>query len=94
MPLNNILEVELFDIWRIDFMGPFLPSFNNVYILVVVNYVSTWIEETATPTKDSKVMMNVLCRNTFTHFGTPRAIISDEGNHLCNKQLAQPMTSK
>ena len=24
LPLKNILEVELFDVWGIDFMGPFL----------------------------------------------------------------------
>jgi hypothetical protein len=24
MPLNPIIEVEVFDIWGIDFMGPFL----------------------------------------------------------------------
>jgi len=29
MPLNNILEVELFDVWGIDFMGPFPPSYTN-----------------------------------------------------------------
>jgi len=23
MPLNAILEVEIFDVWGIDFMGPF-----------------------------------------------------------------------
>ncbi|KAI3445417.1 hypothetical protein Pfo_002082 [Paulownia fortunei] len=40
MPLSNILEVELFDVWGIDFMGPFPPSFNNLYILVAVDYVS------------------------------------------------------
>ena len=32
MPLNNILEVELFDVWGIDFMGPFISSQNNKYI--------------------------------------------------------------
>ncbi|CAA7040003.1 unnamed protein product [Microthlaspi erraticum] len=26
MPLNPILEVEIFDVWGIDFMGPFKPS--------------------------------------------------------------------
>ena len=26
-PLNIIIEVEIFDVWGIDFMGPFLPSF-------------------------------------------------------------------
>ena len=29
MPLNSILEVELFDVWGIDFMGPFPSSFRN-----------------------------------------------------------------
>ncbi|PIN18677.1 DNA-directed DNA polymerase [Handroanthus impetiginosus] len=41
MPLNTILEVELFDVWGIDFMGPFFPSFGNMYILVAVDYVSS-----------------------------------------------------
>ncbi|XP_062114280.1 uncharacterized protein LOC133825338 [Humulus lupulus] len=40
MPLNSILEVELFDVWGIDFMGPFPQSFGNLYILVAVDYVS------------------------------------------------------
>ena len=33
MPLNPILEVEIFDCWGIDFMGLFPPSFGFVYIL-------------------------------------------------------------
>ena len=40
MPLNNILEVELFDVWGIDFMGPFSSSFSNQYILAAVDYFS------------------------------------------------------
>ncbi|MBC2863251.1 hypothetical protein H7U16_25930 [Klebsiella pneumoniae] len=35
MPLNPILVVEIFDVWGIDFMGPFPNSFGNLYILVV-----------------------------------------------------------
>ena len=26
-PLNNIMQVEIFDVWGIDFIGSFLPSF-------------------------------------------------------------------
>ena len=37
MPLTNILEMEVFDVWGIDFMGPFPPSFGNLYILVTVD---------------------------------------------------------
>jgi len=40
MPLRTIQEVEIFDVWGIDFMGPFSPSHGNKYILVAVDYVS------------------------------------------------------
>ena len=40
MPLNGVLEVELFDVWGIDFMGPFPSSYSNLYILLAVDYVS------------------------------------------------------
>ncbi|RVW67656.1 hypothetical protein CK203_063520 [Vitis vinifera] len=33
MPMNPILIVELFDVWGVDFMGPFPMSFGNYYIL-------------------------------------------------------------
>ncbi|RVW96534.1 Pro-Pol polyprotein [Vitis vinifera] len=40
MPLNPILIVDLFDVWGINFMGPFPMSFGHFYILVGVDYVS------------------------------------------------------
>jgi len=42
MPLQSILEVEVFDCWGIYFVGPFPSSYYNEYILVVVDYVSKW----------------------------------------------------
>ena len=42
--LQPILEVELFDIWGMDFMGHFPSSFRNLYILLVVDYVLKWVE--------------------------------------------------
>ncbi|XP_022864670.1 uncharacterized protein LOC111384595, partial [Olea europaea var. sylvestris] len=55
MPLNYILEVKIFDVWGINLMGPFFPSYSNQYILVAVNYVSKWVEAVALPTNDAKV---------------------------------------
>ncbi|KAL5560368.1 hypothetical protein UlMin_036579 [Ulmus minor] len=92
MPLNNILEVELFDVWGIDFMGPFPSSFGNQYILVAVDYVSKWVEAGAFPTNDAKVVTRFLKKNIFTRFGTPRAIISDGGSHFCNRQFSALLT--
>nr|XP_009799831.1 PREDICTED: uncharacterized protein LOC104245836 [Nicotiana sylvestris] len=49
MPLNNILEVELFDVYFVK-------------------------------------------KNIFSRFGTPRALISDEGTHFCNRLLNNLLT--
>ncbi|XP_050233798.1 uncharacterized protein LOC126682206 [Mercurialis annua] len=87
MPLNNILEVELFDVWGIDFMGPFPSSYGNMYILVAVDYVSKWVEAIALPSNESKHVLNFLKKNIFTRFGVPRTIISDGGSHFCNRYM-------
>ncbi|XP_072073990.1 uncharacterized protein [Arachis hypogaea] len=87
MPQKYILEVELFDIWEIDFMGPFPPSYSFKYILVAVEYVSKWVEAIETTTCDASVVLQFLRRNTFTKCGVPKGLISDGGSHFYNKHL-------
>ncbi|KAL1299995.1 hypothetical protein AAHE18_18G148100 [Arachis hypogaea] len=91
MPQQGILEIELFDVWGIDFMGPFPPSYSNTYILVAVDYVSKWVEAIATPTNDTKTVLKFLQKHIFSRFGVPRVLISDGGTHFCNKQLYSAM---
>lgn len=88
MPLTPILVVEIFDVWGIDFMGPFPSSFGFEYILLAVDYVSKWIEAVATRTNDHKVVVKFIQENIFSRFGMPRAIISDGGSHFCNRPFA------
>ena len=71
MPLNYVLVCDIFDVWGIDFMRPFPKSNGNEYILVVVDYVSKWVEAAATPTNDAKIVLKFLKNNIFTRFGTP-----------------------
>jgi len=87
MPQQPMLYCEVFDIWGIDFMGPFPPSFGFTYILLVVDYVSKWVEAITTRTKDARVIMSFVRSNIFCRFGIPRAIISDQGTHFCNNLL-------
>ncbi|RVW15674.1 Retrovirus-related Pol polyprotein from transposon 17.6 [Vitis vinifera] len=87
MPLNPILIVDVFDVWGIDFMGPFPMSFGHSYILVGVDYVSKWVEEIPCRSNDHKVVLRFLKDNIFARFGVPKAIISDGGTHFCNKPL-------
>ena len=62
MPLNPILEIEFFDVWGIDFMGPFPKLFGNQYILVVVDYVSKWVEVTPSKTNNNKIIVKFVKR--------------------------------
>ena len=85
MPLQGILVVQLFDVWGIDFMGPFPASFGNIYILLAVDYVSKWVKATACPKNDANTVVGFLQRNILSRFRTPRTIISDGGSHFANK---------
>ena len=60
MPMNPIMEVEIFDVWGIDFMGPFISSYGNKYILDSVDYVSKWVEAIALPNNEAKSVTSFL----------------------------------
>nr|GFA61355.1 reverse transcriptase domain-containing protein [Tanacetum cinerariifolium] len=91
MPQNSIQVCEIFDVWGIDFMGPFPSSKGNKYILVAVDYLSNWVEAKALHTNDARVVVKFL-KSLFSRFGTPKAIISDRGTHFCNDQFARIMS--
>nr|GFA17413.1 reverse transcriptase domain-containing protein [Tanacetum cinerariifolium] len=91
MPQKSIQICEIFDVWGIDFMGPFLSSKRNKYILVAVDYLSKWVEAKALPTNDARVVVKFL-KSLFSRFRTPKAIISNRGTHFCNDQFARIMS--
>nr|GFB52332.1 reverse transcriptase domain-containing protein [Tanacetum cinerariifolium] len=91
MPQNSIQICEFFDVWGIDFMGSFPSSKGNKYILVVVDYLSKWVEAKALPTNDARVVVKFL-KSLFFRFGTPKAIISDRGTYFCNDQFTRIMS--
>ncbi|KAM1775013.1 hypothetical protein ACFX12_044311 [Malus domestica] len=84
----SILNVEVFEVWGIDFMGLFPSSHGFLYILLAVDYVSKWVEEKATRTNDSRVVADFIRTNLFARFRMPRVIISDGGSHFCNQTIA------
>nr|GEU30138.1 reverse transcriptase domain-containing protein [Tanacetum cinerariifolium] len=90
MPQNFIQICEIFDVWGIDFIGPFPSSKGKKYILVAVDYLSKWVEAKALPTNDARVVVKFL-KSLFTRFGTPKAIISNRGTHFCNDQFSRVM---
>nr|GEZ35502.1 reverse transcriptase domain-containing protein [Tanacetum cinerariifolium] len=67
MPQNSIQVCEIFDVWGIDFMGPFPSSKGNKYILVAVDYLSKWVEAKSLPTNDARVVVKFL-KSLFSRF--------------------------
>lgn len=65
MPLTNILEVELFNVQDIDFLGSFPPSYGNRYILVAIDYMFKWVNAEAYPSNDANVVTYLL--KTYIH---------------------------
>jgi hypothetical protein len=82
MALTYNLQVELFDVLGIDYMGPFLKSHNCEYILVAMDCVSKWLEALPCRTADAMHARKMFHEIMFPRFGTPRMVISDGGSHF------------
>lgn len=83
MPLKHNLRVELFDVWGIDFMRPFVILYCNKYRFMVMDYVSKWVDATAFLNNNTKVSDS--WRNTSLQgLGHAKKILSDGGAHFCN----------
>ena len=71
---------EPWDTIGLDLMGPFPRSKKgNVFLLVVVDYFTRWVE--MFPLKDSKAhrITAILIEEIFTRYGVPRQMVSDRG---------------
>nr|GEV25935.1 reverse transcriptase domain-containing protein [Tanacetum cinerariifolium] len=73
MPLNNIRVCKIFNIWGIDFMGPFPKSYKFTYILVAVDFVSKWAEAQALPTNYARVAIHSW-KNSFAILECPKLL--------------------
>ena len=87
MPLTNNLQIELFDVWGIDYMGPLLKSKNREYILVAVDYVSKWVEAMPCKTTNAKNSKKMFEETIFLRFRVPRMVISDGGTNFTDKNF-------
>src|SRR4051812_47042864 len=63
-------------------MGPFPPSHKYTDILVVVDYVTKWVEEIPIESVDHKTSLKILKDVIFPRFGVPRFLMTDGGSHF------------
>ena len=82
IPMNYSLVIEPFDVWGFDYMGPFPSSNGYTHILVVVDYVTKWVEAIPTNSVDHKTSIKILQEVIFLRFGVPRYLMADGGSHF------------
>ena len=87
MSLQNNLQVELFDVWGIDYMGPFQRSGDAEFILVAVDYVSKSVEALPCRAVDSKHAKKMFHEVIFPRFNIPRMVIRVGGSHFIDKSF-------
>jgi hypothetical protein len=92
MPLTLNLQIDIFDVWGIDFMRP-LPNLEGCeYILVVVDYVSKWVEALPCRATDAVHSKKVFYEVIFLRYGVPRLVISDGGSHFNDRTFWKAFT--
>ena len=80
-PLHPITEANRpFDMIGIDFVGP-LPSTDNgnVYLLVLTDYATRWVEAFATKDSKAKTVARILITQIIARHGAPKKLLSDQG---------------
>jgi transposase InsO family protein len=87
MPLKYNLQIDLFDVWGKDFMGPFKNSHGFEHILVMVDYVFKWVEAMPCRKASTEESIAMIKSMIFPRFGTLRILISDGGSHFTRRNF-------
>jgi hypothetical protein len=90
--LTSNLQIDIFDVWGIDFMGPFPNSEGCEYILVVVDYVSKYVDALPCRVVDAMHSKRMFHEVFFLRYGVPRIVINDGGSHFIDRTFWKALT--
>jgi hypothetical protein len=91
MPLTLNLQIDIFDVWGINFMGPFPNSEDCEYILVAVDYVSKWVEALPCQVVDVMHSKRMFHEVIFPRYGVLRIVISDGTSHFNDRTFQKAL---
>ncbi len=74
----------------VDILGPF-PESNqgNIYILVVGDYFTRWMEAFAIPNQEATTVARILTQEVFCRFSPPEQLHSDQGRQFESELIAE-----
>jgi transposase InsO family protein len=85
MPLTSNLQIDIFNVWGIDFIGSFPNSKGCEYILVAIDYVSKWVEALPCRAADAMHSKKMFHEVIFPRYGVSRIVISDGESHFIDR---------
>ena len=87
MPHKPVLPLEPFQIWGLNFIGPFTPAATrtwNRYILVATDYSTKWVEAKALRDNTAASTAKFLYEHIWCQFGFPIELFNDQRGHFLN----------
>ena len=87
MPLRPMMGARAYAKWGIDFVKPIDPPTACTHAIAATDYMTKWVEATATPKNDAHTTAKFLYENVFTRYGLPIEIMRDRGLHFLNEAI-------
>lgn len=90
MPLHPVVELQPFDKWAVDLIGPINPPARHSgarYIITATDSLTRWAE--AAPTQDcsTNTATRFIFESIISRFGCPRSFTTDQGRHFMSATI-------
>jgi len=86
-PLKPIPVGAPFDRVGIDIMEMPLTQDGNRYVVVMMDYLTKWVEACAIPNQSSETLAKALVDNVICRHGVPKELLSDRGANLLSNLM-------
>lgn len=87
--LSSMAPTQPWEMISMDFCGPY-PKSNrgNAYVLVIIDQFSKYVNLIPCLTADSGSVLRALYERIICQYGTPQKLLTDNGSHFVNSQIA------
>jgi hypothetical protein len=92
MPLSLKIQIDIFDVCGMDFLGLFPNSEGCKYILVAIVYVSKWVEALPCWAANAMHSKRMFHEVIFPRYEVPRIVVSDGGSHFIDRTFCKALT--
>jgi transposase InsO family protein len=88
-PLQPLPAEGVFSRWHIDFLSLSTTTSGFKNILLVTDSFSKWPEAFCTKTQEASEVCDILYREVFARYGSPRTLVSDRGQNFLSKLVKE-----